>query len=308
MDATQLYRMLVFANVVDKGSFTKAAQHLEISRSMVSQHIKKLEQTIGVNLLQRTTRSVQPTDSGRHYFQYCNELLHLAKQAQQAVIPDANTLNGSIKFAMPRDLGRQLILPHIGEFHRRYPHIKLTLLMEDNRLNLDEHHIDLVLYMGQARPATPHKTQQWQTLKLAEYEEIIVASPSYLKNHGHLAHPDVLSCHHWLTVGSNQLPKPIRLTNSHKDHFDIRVKADISCNSSQAVLQLACQGLGLACVASTLAQPYLNQQVLKRVLPDYQIQQGGIFLSHNHNDTLPPRIRALAAFLSEQVFKKELQL
>ncbi|MBV7316022.1 LysR family transcriptional regulator [Shewanella sp. NIFS-20-20] len=308
MDATQLYRMLVFANVVDKGSFTQAALALDISRSMVSQHIKKLEQTIGVTLLKRTTRSVQPTDSGRHYFQYCNELLHLAKQAQQAVIPDDTTLAGSIKFAMPRDLGRQLVLPHIGEFHRRYPQIKLTLLMEDNRLNMDEHHIDLVLYMGQARQQAQHKSQQWQTLKLSDYQEVIVASESYLKQHGQISHPDLLTRHQWLSFGSNQLPKPLRLTNQHNDHFDIRVKANISCNSGQAILQLACQGLGLACIATPLAQPYLDQQVLKRVLPDYQLQHGGIYLSHNHNDTLPPRIRALAAFLSEQVFKKRLQL
>ncbi|QVK24615.1 LysR family transcriptional regulator [Shewanella dokdonensis] len=87
MDAFQLYRMLVFATVVEQGSLTAAAMALNISRSMVSQHLKKLEQRLNCRLLNRTTRNISLTDNGREFFRNCAELLQLAKQAEQQRAP-----------------------------------------------------------------------------------------------------------------------------------------------------------------------------------------------------------------------------
>ncbi|MGI2258517.1 LysR substrate-binding domain-containing protein [Shewanella sp. GXUN23E] len=303
MDASQLYRMLVFATVVEQGSFTRAADKLGVSRSMVSQHLKKLETRLDNRLLERTTRKVCLTEAGRRFYQYCAELLQLAEQAQQAGLPASADLQGSLKICVPNALGQSHILPRLGEFCRQYPKLRINLQLEDMRLNLEEHHIDLAVYTGQARGANSAQTDaQWQHLKLVDYQEILVASPEYIAGHGRPVHPDNLEQHSWICAGHHLMPRPLVLSNSDNQEFRIRVTPHQVCNQTVGMLQMVMQGLGIAPIAESLVRGELAAGRLERLLPDYHLQAGGIFLTHRFEEGMPPKVRAFAEFLSQKVY------
>ncbi|MCL1038823.1 LysR substrate-binding domain-containing protein [Shewanella corallii] len=303
MDASQLYRMLVFATVVEQGSFTRAADKLGVSRSMVSQHLKKLETRLDNKLLERTTRKVSLTDAGRQFYQYCAELLQLAEQAENAALPSSAELQGSLKVCVPHALGQSHLLPRLGEFARQYPKLKINLQLEDMRLNLEEHHIDLAIYAGQARGATSSGLdQQWQHLKLSEYREILVASPEYIAGHGRPIHPDNLEQHHWICSGHHLMPRPMVLANSDNEEFRIRITPAQVCNQAVGILQMVMQGMGMAPIAESLVKGELAAGRLERLLPDYHLNQGGVFLTHRFEEGMPPKVRAFAEFLSQKVY------
>ena len=303
MDASQLYRMLVFATVVEQGSFTKAADKLDVSRSMVSQHLKKLETRLDNKLLERTTRKVSLTESGRQFYQYCAELLQLAEQAELAAMPTNAELQGSLKICVPHALGQSHLLPRLGEFARQYPKLKINLQLEDMRLNLEEHHIDLAIYAGQARGATSSGLdQQWQHLKLADYREILVASPEYIAGHGRPVHPDNLEQHQWICNGHHLMPRSLVLNNSDNEEFRVRITPSQVCNQAVGMLQMVMQGMGIAPVAASLVQGELAAGRLERLLPDYHLNLGGVFLTHRFEEGMPPKVRAFAEFLSQKVY------
>ncbi|QSX30031.1 MULTISPECIES: LysR family transcriptional regulator [Shewanella] len=296
MDAAQLYRMLVFATVVEQGSLTSAAEVLGISRSMVSQHLKKLEQRTSCQLLHRTTRRISLTEDGQGFYHYCAELLLLAKQAEAVTRPSDEQLYGSLRVTAPVGLGERNLLPLIGEFHQRFPHLRLTLLLEDNKLNLLEQQIDVAIQAGW--PAD----SEFKAIKLGSFDELLVASPEYIARHGKPLHPDNLHSHRWLMHASSHLPRSCVLHNSQGEEYRIRVTPFISCNSTNALLALACQGLGVAVLPDNLLTEQLARGELVRLLPDYHLREGGIFALHPYRDTTPPRVRVLLDFLRERLF------
>ena len=299
MDAAQLYRMLVFATVVEQGSLTAAAEVLGISRSMVSQHLKKLEQRLGSRLLHRTTRKIGLSEDGQQFYHYCAELLQLAKQAEAVTRPSDQQLHGSLRITVPVGIGELSLLPLMGAFHQRFPHIRLTLLLEDNKLNLLEHKIDIAIQAGWPEDS------EFKAIKLGDFEEYLVASPEYLSRHGKPLHPDNLHHHQWLMHASSHLPRSCTLHNSQGEQFRIRVTPFISCNSTNAIAALAAQGLGIATLPDHLLQRQLDSGELERLLPDYHLREGGIYAIHPYREGMPPRVRVMLDFLKQKLGQTE---
>lgn len=293
MDAAQLYRMLVFANVVEQGSLTAAADELGISRSMVSQHLKKLELRCATQLIHRTTRTMALTEDGQSFYHYCAELLQLAKQAENSTKPQDKELQGSLKISAPVCLGEQNLIQHIGEFNKCYPKIRITLLLEDRRLNLLENNIDIAIQTEQATELT--------SIRLGQFDEYLIASPEYVEQHGSPLHPDMLAKHQWIMQSSNYLPKSCQLQNSFGDKFKIKINPFISCNSNHGIVKLAKQGLGIAILPSYLVQPQINSGKFVHILPDYHLREGVIYAIHPFDDVTPPRVRAFLNFIEKRL-------
>ncbi|WP_299796785.1 LysR family transcriptional regulator [uncultured Shewanella sp.] len=295
MDAAQLYRMLVFANVVEQGSLTAAADELGISRSMVSQHLKKLEARCATQLIYRTTRKMALTEDGQSFYHYCAELLQLAKQAENATKPQDKELQGSIKISAPVCLGEQNLISHIGEFNKSYPKIRITLLLEDRRLNLQENNIDIAI---QADPAIE---PEFTSVRLGQFDEYLIASPGYVEQHGSPLHPDMLAKHQWIMQASNYLPKSCQLQNSFGDKFKIKITPFVSCNSKHGIVKLVQQGLGIAILPNYLIEQELDKGSLVHILPDYHLGEGVIYAVHPFNDVTPPRVRAFLNFIEKRL-------
>ncbi|AQS35408.1 transcriptional regulator, LysR family [Shewanella psychrophila] len=295
MDAGQLYRMLVFANVVEQGSLTAAAEELGISRSMVSQHLKKLELRCETQLLQRTTRKMGLTQDGQNFYHYCAELLQLAKQAELSTRPNDVELHGSIKVLAPICFGEHDLLKHLGAFHRLYPKIRISIQLEDRHMDLRENMIDIAIH------ADAHIDPQLDAIKLTQFDEYLVASPEYLEQHGSPLHPDMLQMHQWVLQAPNQLPKKYQIQNSYGDKFKLNISPFISCNSNLGVLKLIKQGLGIGILPSYLAQPQIASKHLVHILSDYHLQKGVVYATHPFNDVIPPKVKAFLDFIQERL-------
>ena len=295
MDAAQLYRMLVFASVVEQGSLTRAADSLNISRSMVSQHLKRLENRCQYSLLHRTTRRIALTQEGEAFYHYCAELLKLAKQAEASIIPAHEQLQGSVTLAVPESLGEQVIAPILKTYHQRYPNVHLSLLLQDRQLDLAEHQIDIAIQIGMNNDAKN------RAIKLTQYHERLVASPDYIAHHGAPLHPDNLAHHHWILLANNQLPRHCQLSNSDGDSFKLQLTPFINCNSLKGSLSLTCHGLGLALLPDPVIQPYLDNGDLVQLLPDYHIGCMALYLVHPYAEVIPPRVMAMITLLSKRL-------
>ncbi|ABO21901.1 LysR family transcriptional regulator [Shewanella loihica] len=295
MDASQLYRMLVFASVVEHGSLTRAAESLNISRSMVSQHLKKLEHRCQSRLLNRTTRSLSLTQEGQSFYRYCAELLKLAKQAETSLQPADAELQGSITLAVPQALGDGEIAPIIKTFHQHYPKVHLSLLIQDRQLDLTEHQIDVAIQIGAASQPSVNET------RLGRFDEYLVASPDYVAHHGAPVHPDNLSHHHWIGLAGDRLPRHWQFENSEGERVRLQLSPFINCNSLQGTLSLAMQGLGVALLPSPLISQHLANGQLVQLLPDYHLGRGALYLVHPYLEVIPPRVRALIELLTERL-------
>lgn len=296
MDASQLYRMLVFACVVEKGSLTAAGEELSISRSMVSQHLKRLETQCQLKLLFRTTRKLSLTQEGKQFYYYCAELLKLAKQAETSIIPSDEQLQGTIKISAPVAIGELALTPRLREFNKRYPQVHLCLLFEDRKLDLFEHNIDIAIQIGQS------DNEQLVSIQLAEYDEYLVASPEYLADHGAPLHPDSLPHHQWIMHSTHRLPRNCQFDNSDGDKFNLQLTPFVSCNTLLGTLTLAKEGLGIAMLPEHLLEQPIRKSQLVRLLPDYHLGKSGIFALHNFHDVVPPRVNAMLTFLQQSLF------
>ncbi|WP_076413267.1 LysR family transcriptional regulator [Shewanella sp. UCD-KL12] len=295
MDAGQLYRMLVFANVVEHGSLTAAANALGISRSMVSQHLKKLEIRCETQLLQRTTRKMGLTESGQNFYYYCAELLQLAKQAETSIQPDNAGLHGNLKVLAPVCFGENNLIKLIGKFHQNYPKIRVSIQLEDRHLSLLENKIDIAIQAG------ANITPDVNAIKLSTYDEYLVSSQDYLESNGSPLHPDMLQMHQWVLQASNTLPKNYQIKNSYGDMFKLNISPFITCNSNLGVMGLIKQGLGIGILPSYLATPHIENNQLTHLLPDYHLQEGAIYATHPFNEVIPPRVKVFIDFIREQV-------
>ncbi|MCG9748553.1 LysR family transcriptional regulator [Shewanella sp. Isolate8] len=295
MDASQLYRMLVFASVVEQGSLTRAAESLNISRSMVSQHLKKLEHRCQSRLLNRTTRSLSLTQEGQSFYRYCAELLKLAKQAETSLKPSDAELQGSITLAVPQALGYEVIAPIIKAFHRDYPKVHLSLLIQDRQLDLGDHQIDVAIQIGAASQPCVNET------KLGRFDELLVASPEYLAHHGAPLHPDNLNHHHWIGLAGDRLPRHWQFENSEGERIRLQLTPFFNCNSLQGTLSLVCQGLGVALLPVPLINQHLASGQLVHLLPDYHLGRGALYLVHPYLEVIPPRVRALIELLTTRL-------
>ncbi|MCH1925850.1 LysR family transcriptional regulator [Shewanella sp. C32] len=293
MDATHLYRMLVFANVVEQGSLTGAAQQLGISRSMVSQHLKTLETKLQQQLLQRTTRSLALTAAGKDYYEHCAELTRMAKQAAAAITVSNEQLYGSIRLSVPEAWGTLKLLPQLGKFHRQHPQLQLNLSLEQaDYMSITAWQADVAII------ASSHAIQQ-EALPFAHYQQLIVASAEYVEQHGKPLHPDNLQQFHWLAASVNQLPQSWQLHDSSGQRYEVRLTPFSGCNSLLALKSLVEQSVGFACLPDYLCREALDQRLLVQLLPSYPLMTSQLFVVHRFGENIPPRVRVLLKFFQE---------
>ena len=295
MDSSQLYRMLVFANVVEQGSLTAAADELGISRSMVSQHLKKLELRCDAQLLKRTTRKMDLTEDGQQLYHHCAELLLLAKQAEETTKPQSKELRGRITLFTPICFGEQFITPYIGEFHQKFPKIQIGIQLDDKQINRLENSIDIAI-QSETRPPVDSAF-----IKLGQFDEYMVASPEYVQQHGSPLHPDMLLSHQWLLHTNSYLPQSFLLKNSYGDKFTIKVPPFICCNSRHGIAQMVKQGVGIAILPSYLVAAEIAKKELTHILPDYHLNETGIYAMHPFNNVIPPRVKAFLDFIQYKI-------
>jgi len=288
--------MRVFTRVVERRSFTLAAEDTRLPRSTVSDAVKDLEARLGVRLLQRTTRTVNPTLDGEAYYQRCLSILADIEEAEGAFA--GAKPKGLLRVDVHGTLARHFVLPNLPAFLTTYPEIEFYMSEGDRLVDLIREGIDCVLRVG-----VPQDSDMIAR-KVALLDEVTLASPSYIAGHGMPQHPDALNGHHMIGFRSSATGSilPLEFTIDG-DLREMILPAPVSVNAAESYFAAAKLGLGLIQIPRYHADAAIAAGELLAVLEDYPPTSTPVFLLYPRNRQLSPRVRIFIEWVGA-VFKQ----
>lgn len=289
--------MAVFARVVASGSFSAVARELGLSPSAVSRQISRLEQELGVRLLERSTRKLRLTELGSEVFGFCQQILNSA-QATQAVSEQFMALpRGRVVLAAPKAFSRLVLQPLIPAFLARYPDIELQLLVADREVDWIEDAVDVAIRITEQPPQT------LVARPLLKVRQLLCASPRYLERYGRPEQPLDLLRHQCLVLGEQAGDQRWHFRRG-AENVSVEVGGRYAVNHSEMRLDGILHELGIGCLPMFTAQAQLQSGELVEVLPDWELltsYQGMAWLLYAPNRFLPPKVRALIDYLGQAV-------
>ena len=279
-----------FVAVVDHHSFSAAADRLGVAKSSLSKRVSELEKRLGVQLMQRTTRKLSLTDSGRHFYQRAVNLLADLNEAEQMVSDAQVGLSGRIKLAAPLGLGVGQLSKPLSDFMQLHPSIKIDLDLNDRQLDLVDEGFDLAVRVGELEDSS------LIARKLSSAGFAVCASPAYLALHGVPQHPSELVDHEVL-IYSN-------VSVSHQWSFDDngkrvspRVKSRMRANNGEVLANFAQHGLGIVSGPLFFLQTYIDSGALVSILDDYPRAETGIYAVYPPGRLVSRRVKMLSDYL-----------
>jgi DNA-binding transcriptional LysR family regulator len=293
MRSNMFESMNIFMNVVEHGSFAKAADALNLHRPAVTKSVQQLEIELGVRLLNRTTRKVTVTADGEEFFNRCVPLLEELGYVLDS-FSVTSSLRGQLRVDVPVALARCLIVPALPEFQDRYPEIEIVLSSTDRKINLVSEGVDCVVRVGNLTDSS-HISRRIGTCRMT-----VCAAPSYLEKFGVPKTLDDLAEHH--------------AVNFFKDHrrdiyewrFDVGgqevvkiLKSGILIDNSEIFLTCGLAGRGLMQGIHLLFQPYLESGDLVEVLPDILSTPKPVSVLYPTRPLLAPKVRVFIDWLAE---------
>jgi DNA-binding transcriptional LysR family regulator len=295
-----LQAMNVFVNVVESGSMTAAARQCEMSTTMVGNHLKALEQRLGVSLLQRTTRRQNLTEFGVQYYRRCVEVLGLVADSERMAEHLQTEPSGTLRITAPPAFGAERLSPMLSDFVLRYPEIKVEVVLSNQSMDLVEHGFDAAIRLGipesSALIARP----------LDDYTLTICASKAYLERRGTPLTADDLRAHSCLSFAYpagddwRAADKLWKLTGP-EGVMEIPVSGPMIVNSTPALRQAALAGMGVTMLPDVLISEDLHSGRLVPLLQGYQPPSRSLWLMYPQDRYRLPKVRhfvesALAAW------------
>ena len=287
--------MVLFARVLQHGSFSEAARRTGTPVSTLSRKISALERRLGVRLLERTTRSVTPTDSGREYALYCERILDALDGARASLEQRQAEVTGTLRLAAPPSLSDVLLIPLVEEFLRQYPKVAVKVLVTERHLDLVQDEVDISLRVG------PQPASSLVFRRLLRYRHILVAAPAYLAGAAVLKEPADLTRHRLLGFAKWFHEMTWTLSNSGRTQR-VAAKLWVGINDYAGVIRAAVAGMGVAELPSIVCQRELALGHLVPVLVDWRFEEVDLcayYLTRRH----PSRIVEL--FLGHCVARAE---
>lgn len=263
--------MRLFLRLVERGSFSAAAKDLRIKQSTASKWIAELEAQLGVSLIERTTRRLHVTEAGRRFAARAAEVLSSFDSITGELREASPEPTGRIRLSLPVVFGRRFVVPIVVEFLNKFPKVEAELALNDRYVNLVEEGFDVAVRIG-----TPVDTSA-RARKLADTRRRVVASPGYVTTHGQPETPRDLSAHQCILFRNATADATWRF--SHRRHAEaaVSVKGRTAADNSDAILQLARSGLGIALLADWLVEEDLRVGTLVSLLDEYDPPPAPIF-------------------------------
>jgi len=285
--------MVIFSHVVEAKSFSAAAQRLGIAKSAVSRHITLLEKSVGVRLLNRTTRSLNLTEIGETYYQGCARIVAEAEEVTRRISTLQDQMSGTLRVASPIVLGKRYIAPLLAHFVQQHQFLHVELVLEDQMADMVESGIDVGVRVGWL------KDSMLLARKIAESPRLLCASPAYIERMGKPERPEQLTKHDWIIF--SLLPTPYHWTfvkNRSEKH--IQVKGKVKTNNADAVRSFLLNGTGLAALSSFLVVDDIKNGRLVQLLPDYNCGSAGIYAVFQDRRYQQAKVRLFIDYINDQ--------
>ena len=287
-----------FVRVVEAHSFAAAARQLELSASGVSRAVSRLEASLGVRLLARTTRSLSVTEEGRAFYERCRRILSDLNEATETIGDARDHPRGRLRVAAAMSVGRALVLPHLSEFHERYPDIRLEMVLGDRSLDMVEEGIDCALRVGELADSS------MIARRIGQFRSLTCASPAYLEKFGRPTRLDELADHRCIGY-----TKPVHGVIpwdfwTSEGRTSIEITPMLTLNDAESVIQAGVQGLGIIQTGYAIAAVYLKHGKLVPVLEDLETSGPEMWMVYPQRRHLSSRVQVFIDWISE-VFERE---
>ncbi len=284
-------RMRAFALVAKHASFTLAARRLGRSARLISKYVADLEDSLGVQLLNRTTRSVSLTDAGATYLAMCEPLLDGFDELEETVKNAQKSLRGVIRISAPTGFGSVRLAPSLAAFATKHPEVEIDLNLSDRRVSIIDEGLDLAIRIGPMRDSSL-KVRQFGPMPL-----VICASPAYLARAGTPEHPSALATHECILDGNATEPTIWRFNIKGKE-LAVPVNGRLQGNAPAASARLAAAGVAIArCPAYTVADA-LKSGELVELFAGHRVTPYVVAALFPQNRRLTTRVRALIDHLA----------
>jgi DNA-binding transcriptional LysR family regulator len=265
-----LKRLAYFAEVVETGSFTAAAERLGITKAVVSQQVAKLEQAFETTLLVRTTRSVRPTEEGRAFYERCARILAEAQEAFDGLEVDDRAPTGMLRLTAPFDYGVAVVVPAIAEFHRRFPACTADVVISDQTLDPVEKDIELAIRVGWLTDSN------LRARRIGSFQQILVASPALAAGLGD-AEPGQIADLPFIANSVLRDPLGWTFANGDGQQRSVRLSSTLAIDATLGVLEAVRGGVGASVLPDYAVQADLASGRLARLLPAWSLPSGGIY-------------------------------
>ncbi|EMN5130513.1 LysR family transcriptional regulator [Burkholderia contaminans] len=291
-----LQAMRIFARVAHLGSFTKAAEQLQLPRPTVSNAVQYLEKHLKVRLLQRTTRRVALTAEGATYYERCTRLLADLDDAETLFEDAGTTPRGAIRVDLPERFALNQVIPALPGFHARYPDLRVVIGTTDRFVDLVADGIDCAVRVGAMSDTS------LVARRIGELAQINCAAPAYLERHGTPRSPDELPDHVAVGYFSSRTGRELDWEYADMDSGQlhaVKMRSVVSVNSSQAYLACCLAGLGLIQAPREGLGPLLADGSLVEVLPEWNAEPLPVSVVFPTGRHLAPRVRIFIDWLAE---------
>lgn len=290
-------QMVLFAHVVEQGSFSGAARELHHSPSAVSKQIAALEDRLGLRLLTRTQQGITLTEEGRVFYDRCADVSRTVHETESLFESMASHPRGALRVNATVAFGKSQLLPLLPEFLAEYPEIDLSLELTDRSTDLFADELDIAIRFSEQidNPALIAR-------KLTTNKRVFVASPDYLAAHGTPQKPEDLAEHNCLRLSTVQAWNEWRF-GTNGDEVRVPVSGNFQANSADAVYHAALSGMGVARLSTYLVNGDLASGRLVRVLPGHIQVDSAIYAVYPERRNLAPKIRAFLDFLTDHFGK-----
>lgn len=299
----------LFLLVVRLGSFSEAGRRLDRVPSSVSRQVTQLEESLGVVLFHRTTRSLALTEAGRVFETHCKSILSEIEEARMAVLDLERTPSGTLRITAPMSLGRLHIAPAVLQFMDLWPSIRIELDLTDRMVDLIERDVDVAIRVGQLTDSS------MVARKLGQIRRSVYASPDYLERAGTPTHPDELEDHDCLTFQPYEL-SPLWRESSELWRFkkegkilDIPVDGPFKSNIAETIIRATVAGRGLMLMLDWVVAEQLADGRLVRLFTDYEAApsdgDAGAYAIYPSGRRASAKVGAFVDFL-QQYFQQHL--
>lgn len=286
--------LLVLHSVVRHGSYAKAAEELGLTASGVSRVITRLEERLGVRLLQRTTRKLSLTEAGQTFHERTAQFLKGLEAAEQELREHSLAPRGHLRVGAPVAFGQLFLGPALSRFAAPYRELTIELKVSDGDLGLDADGLSLLIQTGAL--SDTHLSAS----RLCSDRRFLVAAPEYLATHGAPETVAELAGHSCIVFTGFERSRHWVLTGPDGPQ-SVHVSGPVATNNIEVLALTASQGLGIAMAAEMSASPYLRSGELCRVLSDYEFEPAEIFAYYSPVGALASTVRGLLDFLVKEL-------
>lgn len=281
-----------FVRVVEAGSFARAAERMDVSVSAVSRQVAELENHLDARLLNRTTRRLSLTESGRAFHERAVQLLADLEEAEQSANAGTLAPRGTLRLTSSNTFGARHLAPAIAEFVSRYPAMRFDIELSDRATDLVEEGFDVAVRIGSIG------SQNLVGRKVGVTSLICCAAPSYLARHGEPRTPEDLAQHQCLSYEYSPQRNLWPFRDRQGRERDVRIAGPVHANSGRFLEALAAEGVGICYEPDFIVGPEVKAGRLKVLLRTFAPPPSSIYVAYPSRRHLSAKVRVFADFLA----------